>query len=223
MTVLQTFRLADLVPMEIRITRGLPTQHAKPYGDMPVMSIAALRSGAEPRYFADHNGLDSLGLDPAQPGDILVATEGSRVGEAMVVPDAVDPFVPTQQVATMRVLDQGRLDPWYIGAWLSTEPATEQVRRLTRGSGVQRIAVKDLSLLVLAVPPLADQHEIGKRYRAFEDAIRAHRALTACLEELRDLDLLLTFARAVGSETSANQPHPKEASSDPVAAGDQEL
>jgi len=37
---------------------------------------------------------------------------------------------------------------------------------------------------------------IGGRFPAFEHAIQAHRAVTACLEGLGDLDLVVSFAGA---------------------------
>jgi restriction endonuclease S subunit len=67
--------------------------------------------------------------------------------------------------------------------------------------GIQRIPIKDLASLIVRVPPLQDQREIGERFRAFETAIQSHRAVTACLEELRDLDLVLTFAGVNSSGT----------------------
>jgi restriction endonuclease S subunit len=91
-----------------------------------------------------------------------------------------------------------RLDPWYLGAWLSTDPAQEQLRRLTRGSGIQRIPIKDLSSLAVPLPPIAQQRAISERYLAFEAAIRSHRAVATCLEELRDLDLVTAFASGLG-------------------------
>jgi ABC-type sugar transport system substrate-binding protein len=48
--------------------------------------------------------------------------------------------------------------------------------------------------LVVRIPPIADQREIGERYFAFEDAIRSHRAVTDCLQKLRDADLVVAFA-----------------------------
>ena len=116
------------------------------------------------------------------------------------MPDGVDEFVPSQQAATLRTLDSSRLDPWFLGAWLSTEPAREQVRRLARGSGIQRIAMKDLSSLILRLPPLADQQTIGARFRAFETSIQSHRSVAACLAELRDLDLQVVFAERATAE-----------------------
>jgi len=162
------------------------------------MSVAALRSGIDPRYFADCDPIADAGHDVARPGDVLVSIEGGTVGETLVVDEELGEFVPSQQVATLRVLEPIRLDPWYLGAWLSTDPAQEQLRRLTRGSGIQRIPIKDLSSLVVPIPRIARQREISERYRAFGAAIRSHRALVACLEELREVDLMTVFASGPG-------------------------
>lgn len=204
MTVFEEIRLADLVPDHVKVTRGFPTQRGVAEGDLPVMSIAALRSGSTAKHFADHDDLADLRLDVAKPGDILVAIEGGTIGETMVVPDSREEFVPSQQAATLRILDVERIDPWYLGAWLSTDIAGEQLRRLARGSGIQRIAMKDLSSLTLSVPSLEDQREIGARFRAFDSSIRAHRSITAALEQLLEVDLAVTFADSATEKASVN-------------------
>jgi hypothetical protein len=193
MTSFDEIRLGDLAPTVV-ITKGFPTQRATPEGDVRVMSVAALRNAASPKHFADRYDLADLGMDVAQPGDVLIAIEGGTVGETLVVPVGVEEFVPSQQAATLRITDSTKLDPWYLGAWLTTEPAREQLRRLARGLGIQRIPIKDLASLIVRIPPLKKQHENGERFRAFEAAIQDHRAVTACLEDMRRLDLALTFS-----------------------------
>lgn len=198
MTTVAT-RLGDV--LGLTITRGFPTQRAVPEGDVRVMSVAMLRNTAAPKHFAERDALADLGMDVAQPDDVLVAIEGGTVGEALVVPHGTDEFVPSQQAATLRVTDPTMLDPWYLGAWLSTDAAREQLRRLARGLGIQRIPLRDLGSLIVQVPPLATQREIGEQFRAFETAIESHRAVTACLEELRSLELILTFASITTDDT----------------------
>jgi hypothetical protein len=192
MSGVQEVRLGDLVPAAVAITRGFPTQRAVDEGEVRVMSVAALRNAAPPKHYAERIGLTED--DIAQPGDVLVAIEGGTVGETLVVPEGLEEFVPSQQAATLRVRDLAHLDPWYLGAWLTSEPAAEQLRRLARGLGIQRIPIKELSSLIVRVPPLSEQRAIGERFRAFEAAIQSHRAMSSCLEELRDLDLVVTFA-----------------------------
>jgi hypothetical protein len=202
MTTSQDVRLGDLVPAVIQITRGFPTHRAVEEGDVRVMSVAALRNAASPRHFAER--VDINESDIAQPGDVLVSIEGGTVGETLVVPDGLEEFLPSQQVATLRVRDRSRVDPWYLSAWLASEPAVEQLRRLSRGLGIQRIPIKELSSLLVRVPPLGAQHEIGERFQAFEIAIRSHRTVSACLEQLRDLDLVATLAE---SDVSGGKVH----------------
>jgi len=192
-------RLGDL--SDLTITRGFPTQRAVPEGDVRVMSVAMLRNDAAPKHFAERDAVADLGMDVAQPGDVLVAIEGGTVGESLVVPPGIDEFVPSQQAAMLRVSDPTVLDPWYLGAWLTTDSAREQLRRLARGLGIQRVPLKDLGSLIVQVPPLETQRKIGEQFRAFETAIQSHRAVMGCLEELRSLDLVLTFASITTDET----------------------
>jgi restriction endonuclease S subunit len=133
-------------------------------------------------------------MEPAKPGDVLVAIEGSTLGEAYVVSEDDAEFVPSQQVATLRVIDSGKLDPSYFGAWLMTETALERLRRLARGSANQRIPIRDLASLTVMLPSLAEQRAIGQRFLVFETAIQSHRSVITCLEQLRRLELVVTFA-----------------------------
>ncbi len=207
MTISREARLGDLVPTEVTITRGFPTQRAVTEGAVRVMSLASLRNSATPKHFAERAEIADLGIDFARPGDVLIAIEGGTVGETLVVADGLEDFVPSQQAATLRVVDQTRLDPWYLGAWLTTEPATEQLRRLARGSGIQRIPIKELASLTVPLPPLDRQRRIGQRFAAFDAAIQSHRDLASCLEELRVTDLVVTFAHEQLPNLGADDDH----------------
>lgn len=207
MTTFREIRLGELAGA-LTITRGFPTQRAEPEGDVRVMSVAALRNAASPKSFADSMDIADLGMGVAQTGDILVAIEGGTIGETLVVHSDMDVFVPSQQAVTLRVVDSTTLDPWYLGAWLASEASRVQLLRLARGSVVQRILIKDLASLIVRVPPLEDQREIGERFLSFETAIRTHRAVTACLEDLRESDLIVTFA---GDTSTRTEPKSRKA------------
>ena len=206
----EEIRLADLTKA-LSVTKGFPTQRALPRGEVRVMSVAALRNTAPPMYFAEREAILDIGLEVAHPGDLLVAIEVGTAGEAFVVPQGLEEFVPSQQAATLRVADETILDPWYLGAWLNTDLAREQLHRLARGTGIQRIPIKELGSLLVPVLPLADQREIGQRFFAFEAAIQCHRAVTACLEDMRQIDLALTFAEgSPATGPSKSKPKPKK-------------
>jgi hypothetical protein len=193
MSAFNLVRLGDLTSA-VTITRGFPTQRTVPDGDVPVMSVADLRNDSAPRHFADLDAIDEAGLDFAEPGDVLVAIEGGTVGETMVVAEGSGQFVPSQQVAIVRVTDTAAVDPWYLGAWFATEQAREQLLRLASGVTIQRIRIRELASLTVKLLPLSQQRDIGRRFVAFETAIKSHRAVAGCLEDLRDVDLVVAFS-----------------------------
>lgn len=198
MTVFAETRLSELSEI-VAISRGMLTQDTLPHGELPVLSVADLRNGSPPRRFADRATADDARIAVPGPGDVLIGVEGGTVGESYAIWEQTAPFIPSQQAVVLRVRQPSRLDPWYLGAWLTTEPARERLRRLTRGAGVQRIRIKDLWSLTIPVPALEAQHEIGQRFLAFEAAITSHRAVAACLDELRALDLVVAFADSAGA------------------------
>src|SRR5262249_54310976 len=100
MTGFEEVRLGDLEHV-LTISRGFPTQHAKPEGQVRVMSVAALRNETPPKLFADQDSISDVGLEVARTGDVLIAIEGGTVGETMVVLADTKEFVPSQQVATL--------------------------------------------------------------------------------------------------------------------------
>jgi type I restriction-modification system DNA methylase subunit len=196
-------RLADLATA-VTITRGFPTQKAVPAGDVPVLSVADLSNDGAPRHFANIDALEEAGLGFAEAGDVLVAIEGGTVGEAMVVSEDATKFVPSQQVAVLRITDVSKLDPWYLGAWFATAAAREQVRRLARGMGIQRVPVRELGSLTVKLPALAYQQEIGQKFLAFDTAMKTHRAVAVCLEDLRDVELVLAFSDVTNADGSTS-------------------
>jgi hypothetical protein len=195
-------RLGDLAPA-VTTTRGFPTNRTVPDGDVPVMSIADLRNDSAPRHFADLDAIEEAGLSFAKPGDVLIAIEGGTVGEAMVVPEGLAQFVPSQQVAILRVTDTDQVDPWYMGAWFAAQQGRAQLLGLAAGVAIRRIRIRDLASVTVKLLTLSQQRDIGRRFVAFEAAIKAHRAVAECLEDLRDVDLVMTFSDA--AESAAHQ------------------
>lgn len=201
MSRLKEVRLGDLTAA-VTIIRGFPTNRTAKDG-VPVMSIADIRNDLAPRHYADIDAMEDIGLDFAEPGDVLVAIEGGTVGETMTILEDSRQFVPSQQAVTLRVTDRGVVDPWYLGAWLATEQGHEQLRRLARGAAIQRIPISALASLPVILPPLAQQRDIGRRFIAFENAIKAHRNIAACLEDLCVVDLAVAFAEVVDSASAS--------------------
>jgi hypothetical protein len=203
-------RLGDLA-QAVTTTRGFPTNRTVPDGDVPVMSIADLRNDSAPRHFADLEAIEEAGLSFAEPGDVLIAIEGGTVGEAMVVAEGLAQFVPSQQVAILRVTDTDRVDPWYLGAWFAAQQGRAQLLGLAGGVALRRIRIRDLASVTVKLLPISQQRDIGQRFVAFETAIKSHRAVAGCLEDLRDVDLVLAF-----SDTADRAVHPSHGKAGPL-------
>jgi type I restriction-modification system DNA methylase subunit len=185
-------RLSDLMG-ELDIMRGFPTTRTSPEGEIPVLSLADLRNQSPARHFATQEEAARLGLYGMQGGDVLVAIEGGTVGESYVLRQDRTDFVPSQQVAVLRVTTPERLDPWYLGAWMATDLARDNLRRLARGAGIQRIAVKDLESLLIRIPALPLQREVGERFRMIREEIDHARTRLTLAEKLAEIDVLLSF------------------------------
>jgi len=186
-------RLSELTGA-LTINRGILTQVTAPHGQLPVLSVPELRTGAAAKRFVNEGALAEAHQGIAVEEDVLVALEGTAAGEIFVVPEDFPIFVPSQQVAVIRIQDRSRLDPWYLGAFLSTESARNQMRRLARGEKVQRIPVKDLHSVTIPLLPALAQSSNGGRHRAYQIAIRAHRETAQHLESMCAAEAEMNFA-----------------------------
>jgi len=195
-------KVSEFQAEALYVIKGFPTSRAKERGDVPVMSIAAFRNGDSPKLFADDRDLEDVSARKAEVGDVLIAVEGGTVGEVMVVSEGDDGFVASQQVMTLRVGDQRQLSPWYLGAWLRSERGQACLSRLVKGSGIKRIAYRDLLSLEIDLPPYAEQVRIGEVFRTFLGSIGAHELIASSLKQLMDIEIEVAIAPMIASSTN---------------------
>ena len=186
-------RLSELTDA-LTIKRGILTQATIPHGQLPVLSVPELRTGAAAKRFVNEEALTEIHQGIAIEEDVLVSLEGAAAGEIFVVPEDFPIFVPSQQVAVIRIRDRTRIDPWFVAAFLSTESARNQMRRLARGEKVQRIPVKDLHTVRIPLLPALAQSSYGSGHRAYQRAIRAHRETAQHLESMCAASAEMNFA-----------------------------
>lgn len=172
---------------------GFPTSRTTDTDGIPCYSVAALRNSEAPKYYASESEFDRLGQRVARTLDVLISVEGS-VGESIVVTDEMGTFVPSQQAAGIRVMDQSIVDPWYLASWLNTEQGRLSLAQLSQGAGIPRIPFRNLQSLRLPLPDLAAQSFIGERYRIIMSSISSHFEAAARLQDLltAEMDLIFT-------------------------------
>jgi restriction endonuclease S subunit len=185
-------RLSDLSDA-VQIARGVPTTRTVPKGEVPVRSVASLIGDKEVNAFVANDDIQDVRALIGQAGDVLVAIEGGSVGDSFFVTAATPLFVPSQQAVTIRVVDDAVLLPQYLAAWLSSPSGRQQLLRVARGGGIQRIPLADLEALPIPIPPLDVQTAIGQRLTEFSAAITGHQRVLDNLIALREIELARLF------------------------------
>lgn len=197
-------QVADLSGV-LRLIKGFPTSRTSDRGQIPVKSIAVLRNGEHPKLFVNADQMEDVEARLAEVGDVLVAVEGGTVGESLIITENMVGFVASQQAMTLRVLKNGPLDPWFLAAWLGSDRGRASLSRLVKGSGIQRIAYRDLLTLEIAVPPMPEQLRIGRLFRTFTEAIDAHKEIVSNLESLLSIEVEAALAAVEPSDASGER------------------
>jgi type I restriction enzyme S subunit len=181
-----------------------------PEGSVPILSVASLIGDKEASAFIETDDIDQLGALISRPGDLLIAIEGGSVGDSFFVTPTLPLFVPSQQAVTVRVMEPSTLLPEYLAAWVSSPVGRQQLLRLARGGGIQRIALSDLLKLSVPMPPMDVQRNIGDRLAGLSEAIAEHRKVLDALNELRELELTWLFRdEGTTSPAPANSSGPR--------------
>lgn len=149
-----------------------------------------------------------IGAKASKPGDIVLTTKGT-VGRVAVIAEAVEPVVYSPQVCFFRVTDENRLDQGFLAAWFRSADLKRQAATLMFKSDMAPyISLRDIRSLVVPLPSIEYQREVGNQQRALLGAFNATRAENASLARTRDelLPLLMSGkvrvkdAEAVASE-----------------------
>jgi len=186
-------KLGELTDI-VQISRGVPTVKTRTKGEIPVLSVALLNGGGEARAFMSRDEIKNSGADLSQPGDVVIAVEGGSIGESFLVNSETEPFIPSQQAVTVRILDPKVLIPEFFAAWLMSPSGEQQLRRLVRGAAIKRIAFLDLKTLLVPIAPIEIQNEIAELLLGFNNAIASHVKVLEYLTGLRDTKVALLFA-----------------------------
>ena len=100
-------------------------------------------------------------------GWILVTRSGT-IGRTCFVWKNFENYAASEHI--LRVLpDDAKVDPGYLYAFLSSEYGYEQIIRFRYGSVIDEITEEQLKKVVVAIPSLTQQQEIGDRVRLAYD------------------------------------------------------
>lgn len=85
----------------------------------------------------------------------------------------------------MRLIKFNVADPRYLLGFLSLPAVLEWIRSRSSGTPIPFISTQSLGQLTVALPPLAEQRQIGAALLAFDEQIAAHRNFTRAAAQAR--------------------------------------
>jgi type I restriction enzyme M protein len=120
-------------------------------------------------------------------GDVLVTTTGLYLGRASVVEDLEFPAVVSGAVTILR--SRSGLDPHFLAAFLNSRLGRQQVASRQASAVAQPyIRRSDLAQILVPLPPLGVQRELGQRAHAMHrEALRLRAQAEAIEGQARDL------------------------------------
>lgn len=138
-----------------------------------------------------------------EPGDVVLAVS-FRPGAARVVDEELHGAVVGSDCVVLRALDEGPVTPGWLGVWVRSSYFQGQVEARSSGSGIPRIAARDVAQLQVPVPSLEHQDQTND---AVSELDRVHRELSQLVDEVNELRALeIDIAVADDQDTGHSEP-----------------
>lgn len=161
-----------------RITRGAPLNAKNLDGiassvptDMQYLMIANIRDGLIDRDLPYLTEIESKNEKYCLTNHCLILSKNGYPYKVAVaeIPDGKK-IMANGNLYVVEI-DEEKADPYYLAAYLSSEHGIAALKSITVGATIPNIGVDQLKKLIIPIPPLEQQKEIGERYRAVRDEI----------------------------------------------------
>lgn len=153
-------------------------------------------SGRPPRVLEP--GTDLKPATYLRAGDVVVALAG-ELGRSAIVDDSQAGAVLGRECAALRIKTSGQLLPSWLHAWTKSQHFRSQVDTRSRGSTQPRLSIAALAEFVLPIPGLSAQAQFAATTERLDAVLRSASALIRDVEDLRQADVDLAIANALGS------------------------
>jgi type I restriction enzyme, S subunit len=110
------------------------------------------------RYISQEEFEKEMGRTPIRPGDVFLTIVGS-IGRSSVVPQNIPKFAIQRSIALIRA----EIYPYYLSLFFRSSVAQGYFNQQGKGTAQKGIYLEKLSLLPIAVPPLAEQKRIVEK------------------------------------------------------------
>jgi type I restriction enzyme S subunit len=167
------------LPMEISDLRSLcsklncgstPKQVSYGYAGVPLIRTGNVR----PNHYDDRDveRVPGLSIRPESnvailPGDVLYTMSGT-IGHAAVFPAQGEIATCSNTIARARIADTSRVDPYYVALFLNCTMGRMQSLRFVSGGVLGHVMPTSVKKLLIALPNVDAQRELGGRLRTAE-------------------------------------------------------
>ena len=85
-------------------------------------------------------------------------------------------------------LDERKVDPFYLQAFLASEVGETLLKSICSGSNIPMISLDKLNKLVIPLPSIKEQHQIGNKYAAaMDETILLKRRLEKSISKMKHI------------------------------------
>jgi hypothetical protein len=182
------------------ITRGVRIDYGQlaDTGTRFLNAKALADDDAPPQYLPEPEARWAYDLEP---GDVVVAVS-FRPGAARIVDEELRGAVVGSDCVALRALAGGAVTPGWLGAWVRSSYFQGQVEARSSGSGIPRIAARDLAQLQVPVPSPDHQDQTKDAVSELDRVYRDLKQLANEVNELRKIEIDLAV---VGDTDRASQ------------------
>jgi type I restriction enzyme M protein len=105
--------------------------------------------------------------------DILCIRSGA-MGEPALVEEQQEGWLFGTNLLRLQLVDSDAADPRYLLGFLSLHATLDWIRNRSHGTVIPSISARSLGFLLIDLPPLAEQRQVGAALLAFDEQIAAH-------------------------------------------------
>ena len=105
---------------------------------------------------------DQIQSKQAQEGDVVVTRVGT-IGLSARIPEECDGGTISDNLIRVRILDESKIDSYYLSCFLGSEIGKSLMRRNARGSVQQRLNQETLKEIMLPIPQMKVQSKIKNK------------------------------------------------------------
>lgn len=132
-------------------------------------------------------------LDPSleryclQENNIILSKNGYPYKVAIAQPKTGEKILATGNLYIIKV-DQSKIHPLYLKAFLESEVGIQQLKRITAGVAIPNISIASLKKMQIPCPPMDQQLHLVERYQKQQAEIFALKeALDASVAQLQEI------------------------------------